>query len=148
MNTVRKCSVYLGVACFIAGCISAAYAFLVQGNNGSYELGLSLCGAALFFVAPFAIIPARKADGGNRDRLELLGEFCASAFYAGVLIAISVMGFQYIEALFKSSGPALSVASQAGFAVFFASFAFSLVTHLSGAILVLFQLLGTEKEQA
>ena len=148
MNTVRKISLYLGIACFLAGCLAGGIAFVTSDGTGNYELALSLCGAALFFAAPYAIIPARKPGVMQRDRLELLGEFCASAFYAGVLIAISIMGFQYIEALYSSSGSPSEPMVQAGFAIFFAGFGASLLIHLAGALLALTELLKSPKEPA
>ncbi len=143
MNMVRKTGLAAALICGFAAVVAMLITLAPGSTSDHYELVLALCGGALFFASPYAIIPARKEETGKRDRLELLGELCASAFYACVLIAISVMGFEYILALFQPSADSASGAIPLGPLVFFAGFVFSLIVHVLATVWVLVELPGS-----
>ena len=132
MNLIRKIGYLVAITCLIFAAAFAAYGYLNE-TTALVEFAISLCGAGLFFAAPKAIIPLRSELNQQRDKLDLLGEVCASGFYAGVLLVISIMGLSYIQALFEPASSSTAVLPTLGSAVFLAGFVFSLIAHVMSA---------------
>ncbi|MEM7214310.1 MAG: hypothetical protein AAF423_02110 [Pseudomonadota bacterium] len=135
MDLIRKTGLITAISlCVVAG-LFALYEIATNGTGQGFEMASALCGGALFFAAPYAIIPAHseKVPG----KLELLGESCASGFYAIVLIAITFLGLPYLQSIVQSSDAGSGVLTLAGSLVFCAGFAFSLLVHLTGTFTAL-----------
>ena len=132
MNLIRKFGYLVAIVCLVIAAGFGVYGYLYDAS-ATVEFAISLCGAGLFFAAPKAIIPVRSQLNQQRDSLDLLGEVCASGFYAGVLIILSIMGLSYIQALFTPSGSSAEGLSVLGSVVFLGGFVFSLIAHVLSA---------------
>ncbi|MEM7068301.1 MAG: hypothetical protein AAF478_05390 [Pseudomonadota bacterium] len=133
MNTLRKSGYWAAIICGVLAILCALYS-LVIGSSDIWEFAIACCGAGLFFASAKAIIPRYPPAGETHDRLDVMGEMCASGFYALVLGTIAYMGLPYIQAIFQPSQTATSGISTMGSIVFFAGFAFSLIAHVASAI--------------
>ncbi len=129
MDNIRKFGLFASITCVILAITVWVSAKLGIGNETSlFSLVSCLCGAAVFFVAPYTIIPATAGDPSKNTSGRWMVQLFTSGFYLLTLLILLLMSSPAITNAADTAGSADNPLV-IGLFVLGLSFLFSLASH-------------------